>query len=94
MGGFKEWVGHGDVLKNVIGMTGLGIVEPPLLKVAGKTTKSKKPRKGKGIGALAKLAAKALAPIVVLPRRQYWSPCAQVRCHPTGRCAYRPSVTL
>jgi len=23
-----------------------------------------------------------------------WSPCAQGRCHPTGRCTYRPSVTL
>jgi len=22
-----------------------------------------------------------------------WSPCAQRRCYPTGRCAYRPSVT-
>jgi hypothetical protein len=22
-----------------------------------------------------------------------WSPCAQKRCYPTGRCAYRPSVT-
>jgi hypothetical protein len=22
----------------------------------------------------------------------WWSPCAQRRCYPTGRCAYRPSV--
>jgi hypothetical protein len=22
-----------------------------------------------------------------------WSPCAQRRCYPTGRCAYQPSVT-
>jgi hypothetical protein len=56
----------GDVLKNVIGMTGLGIVvEPPLLHVAEKTKKPRKTKKGKGIGALAKLAAKALAPIAI-----------------------------
>jgi hypothetical protein len=54
------------VLKNVIGMTGLGIVvEPPLLQVAEKTKKPRKTKKGKGIGALAKLAAKALAPIAI-----------------------------
>jgi len=56
----------GDVLKNVIGMTGLGVVvEPPLLQVAEKTKKPRKTKKGKGIGALAKLAAKALAPIAI-----------------------------
>ena len=56
----------GDVLKNVIGMTGLGVVvEPPLLQVAEKTKKPRKTKKGKGIGALAKLAAKALAPITI-----------------------------
>ena len=54
------------VLKNVIGMTGLGVVvEPPLLQVAEKTKKPRKTKKGKGIGALAKLAAKALAPIAI-----------------------------
>jgi len=56
----------GDVLKNVIGMTGLGVVvEPPLLQVAEKAKKPRKTKKGKGIGALAKLAAKALAPIAI-----------------------------
>jgi hypothetical protein len=56
----------GDVLKNVIGMTGLGmVVEPPLLQVTEKTKKPRKTKKGKGIGALAKLAAKALAPIAI-----------------------------
>jgi hypothetical protein len=56
----------GDVLKNVIGMTGLGVVvEPPLLQVAEKTKKPRITKKGKGIGALAKLAAKALAPIAI-----------------------------
>ena len=39
----------GDVLKNVIGMTGLGVVvEPPLLQVAEKTKKPRKTKKGKG----------------------------------------------
>ena len=47
-------------------MTGLGmVVEPPLLQVAEKTKKPRKTKKGKGIGALAKLAAKALAPIAI-----------------------------
>ena len=65
--GFKKGKGIiGDVLKNVIGMTGLGVVvEPPLLQVAEKTKKPRKTKKGKGIGALAKLAAKALAPIAI-----------------------------
>ena len=56
----------GDVLKNIINTTGLGVViEPPLLQVAKKTKKPRKTKKGKGIGALAKLAAKALAPIAI-----------------------------
>jgi hypothetical protein len=74
----------GDVLKNVIGMTGLGVgdkVKPKTLKDVLKTEKpeakkrvraegSIKPsvlrkKKGEGIGALAKLAAKALAPIAI-----------------------------
>ena len=60
----------GDVLKNVIGMTGLGVVvEPPLLQVAEKTKKPRKTEKGKGLGALAgfaaKAAAKALAPVAI-----------------------------
>jgi hypothetical protein len=59
----------GDVLKNVIGMTGLG-VKPKTLKDViepEKTAPKKKGRKkkGEGIGALAKLAAKALAPIAI-----------------------------
>ena len=49
-----------------INTTGLGVVvEPPLLHVAEKTKKPRKTKKGKGIGALAKLAAKALAPIAI-----------------------------
>lgn len=72
------------MLKNVIGMTGLGVgdkVKPKTLKDVLKTEKpeakkrvraegSIKPsvlrkKKGEGIGALAKLAAKALAPIAI-----------------------------
>lgn len=65
----------GDVLKNVIGMTGLGVgdkVKPKTLKdVLGKPEAKKRGRKkkGEGIGALAgiaaKAAAKALAPIAI-----------------------------
>jgi len=59
----------GDVLKNVIGMTGLGVgekVKPKTLKsVLENQKKGSKPKKGEGIGALAKLAAKALAPIAI-----------------------------
>ena len=63
----------GDVLKNVIGMTGLG-VKPKTLKdvlESEKTAPKKRGRKkkGEGIGALAgmaaKAAAKALAPIAI-----------------------------
>ena len=59
----------GDVLKNVIGMTGLG-VKPKTLKDVLKTEnpeakKRGRKKKGEGIGALAKLAAKALAPIAI-----------------------------
>jgi hypothetical protein len=55
------------VLKNVIGMTGLG-VKPKTLKDVLEKPESKKrgrKKKGEGIGALAKLAAKALAPIAI-----------------------------
>ena len=63
----------GDVLKNVIGMTGLGVgdkVKPKTLKDVLKTEKPEakkrgRKKKGEGIGALAKLAAKALAPIAI-----------------------------
>jgi hypothetical protein len=60
----------GDVLKNIINTTGLGVVvEPPLLQVAEKTKKPRKTKKGKGLGALAglaaKAAAKALAPVAI-----------------------------
>ena len=60
----------GDVLKNIINTTGLGVVvEPPLLQVAGKTKKTRKTKNGKGLGALAglaaKAAAKALAPVAI-----------------------------
>jgi len=65
----------GDVLKNVIGMTGLGVgdkVKPKTLKdVLEKPVAKKRGRKkkGEGIGALAgivaKAAAKALAPIAI-----------------------------
>ena len=51
----------------MIDTTGLGVVTPPLLSV--KTRKPRKPRttkkKGEGIGMIAKLAAKALAPIAI-----------------------------
>lgn len=54
----------GNVLKGLIDTTGLGVVTPPLLSV-----KTRKPRttkkKGEGIGMIAKLAAKALAPIAI-----------------------------
>ena len=57
----------GNVLKGLIDTTGLGVVTPPLLSV--KTRKPRKPRttkkKGEGIGMIAKLAAKALAPIAI-----------------------------
>jgi hypothetical protein len=57
----------GDVLKNVIGMTGLGVKPKTLKDVLEKTEVKKRGRKkkGEGIGALAKLAAKALAPIAI-----------------------------
>jgi hypothetical protein len=61
----------GDVLKNVIGMTGLGVgdkVKPKTLKDVLEKPEAKKrgrKKKGEGIGALAKLAAKALAPIAI-----------------------------
>lgn len=60
----------GDVLKNIINTTGLGVVvEPPLLQVAEKAKKPRKTKKGKGLGALAglaaKAAAKALAPVAI-----------------------------
>ena len=60
----------GDVLKGIINTTGLGVVvEPPLLQVAEKTKKPRKTKKGKGLGALAglaaKAAAKALAPVAI-----------------------------
>lgn len=56
----------GDVLKNVIGMTGLGVKPKTLKDVLGKPEAKKRGRKkGEGIGALAKLAAKALAPIAI-----------------------------
>jgi hypothetical protein len=61
----------GDVLKNVIGMTGLGVgdkVKPKTLKDVLEKAEAKKrgrKKKGEGIGALAKLAAKALAPIAI-----------------------------
>jgi hypothetical protein len=51
----------GDVLKNVIGMTGLGVGN----KVKPEAKKRGRKKKGEGIGALAKLAAKALAPIAI-----------------------------
>lgn len=61
----------GDVLKNVIGMTGLG-VKPKTLKDVLEPKKRvraegsiKRKKKGEGLGALAKLAAKALAPIAI-----------------------------
>jgi hypothetical protein len=52
------------VLKNVIGMTGLG-VNPKTIKDVLKPENPKKTRKGQGIGVLAKLAAKALAPVAI-----------------------------
>ena len=60
----------GDVLKNIINTTGLGVViEPPLLQVAKKTKKPRKTKKGKGLGALAgftaKAVAKTLAPVAI-----------------------------
>jgi len=62
----------GDVLKNVIGMTGLGVgekVKPKTLKDVLQKPEAKKrgrkPKTGEGIGAIAKLAAKALAPIAI-----------------------------
>ena len=61
----------GDVLKNVIGMTGLGVgdkVKPKTLKDVLEKPEAKKrgrKKKGEGIGDLAKLAAKALAPIAI-----------------------------
>jgi hypothetical protein len=57
----------GDVLKNVIGMTGLGVKPKTLKDVLEKPEAKKRGRKkkGEGIGALAKLAAKALAPIAI-----------------------------
>jgi hypothetical protein len=68
----------GDVLKNVIGMTGLGVkpktlkdVLDPLGSIKSQTLekpeakKRGRKKKGEGIGALAKLAAKALAPIAI-----------------------------
>ena len=65
----------GDVLKNVIGMTGLGVgdkVKPKTLKDVLEKPEAKKrgrKKKGEGIGALAgiaaKAAAKALAPIAI-----------------------------
>jgi hypothetical protein len=57
----------GDVLKNVIGMTGLGVKPKTLKDVLEKSEPKKRGRKkkGEGIGALAKLAAKALAPISI-----------------------------
>ena len=60
----------GDVLKGIINTTGLGVVvEPPLLQVAEKVKKPRKTKKGKGLGALAglaaKAAAKALAPVAI-----------------------------
>jgi hypothetical protein len=45
-------------------MTGLG-VNPKIIKDVLKPEKPKKTRKGKGIGVLAKLAAKALAPTAI-----------------------------
>ena len=45
-------------------MTGLG-VNPKIIKDVLKHEKAKKTRKGKGIGVLAKLAAKALAPTAI-----------------------------
>jgi len=54
----------GNVLKGLIDTTGLGVVTPPLLSV--KTRKPRKTKKkGEGIGMIAKLAAKALAPIAI-----------------------------
>lgn len=61
----------GDVLKNVIGMTGLGVKPKTLKDVLEKPVAKKRGRKkkGEGIGALAgfvaKAAAKALAPIAI-----------------------------
>jgi hypothetical protein len=68
----------GDVLKNVIGMTGLGVkpktlkdVLDPLGSIKSQTLekpeakKRGRKKKGEGISALAKLAAKALAPIAI-----------------------------
>ncbi len=59
----------GDILKNVIGMTGLG-VKPKTLKDVLKPEKPEpkkrgRKKKGEGIGALAKLTAKTLTPIAI-----------------------------
>ena len=57
----------GDALKGLIGMSGLGVKPKTLKDVLGKPEAKKRGRKkkGEGIGALAKLAAKALAPLVI-----------------------------
>jgi hypothetical protein len=56
----------GDALKGLIGMSGLGVKPKTLKDVLGKPEAKKRGRKkGEGIGALAKLAAKALAPIAI-----------------------------
>ena len=56
----------GDALKGLIGMSGLGVKPKTLKDVLNPEAKKRgRKKKGEGIGALAKLAAKALAPIAI-----------------------------